>query len=340
MRAASSFAQALTSYRPAVRALTFVIGLTIATASGQAQTTQQGPVTLGWVKSTANLLAFIVPKIGEKHGLKIESINFNTAVDISTAMVSGQIDVGVLTPIHLIRAIENKIDFVQIAGNARGNTGIVVSKKLNLKENDWAGLKKILSEKKLKVASSRGSINELLAIAELSKHGIDVEKDIDLINVANFGQHPQALRSGDFDMIITLEPLSSLAILEGTGTLFTRPYGTAAGDLNTNYVVQRSWLAQNADKAQAFVGALKEASQVLSSDKERELKAAVQLTGMKPDILSAALANNRYDLGNGLPEMEELARLAFERHYSTRNVAPELKQHVDDRFLNAATAGR
>lgn len=303
---------------------------------GHAQATKPvGTITLGWVKSTANLMAFIAPRISEKHGLKIESVNFNTAVDISTAMISGQIDVGLLTPIHLIRAVETGIDFVQIAGNTRGNTGIVASKKLDLKENDWDKLKAILKEKKIKVASSRGSINELLAIAEFSKHGINVDKDIDLINVANFGQHPQALRSGDFDMIVTLEPLSSLSIGEGTGTLFSRPYGSAAGDLNTNYVVRHDWLEKNADKAQAFVETLKEAAATLSSDKSAELKSAIELTGMKPDVLRAALANNRYELRSGLDQMEELARLSFERKYSSKNVASELSKHVDNRFLKA-----
>src|SRR5262245_11794149 len=76
-----------------------------------------GSLTLGWVKSTANLMSFLAPELGEKHGLKVESANFNTAVDISTAMINGSVDVGLLTPIHLIRAIDTRVDFVQIAGN-------------------------------------------------------------------------------------------------------------------------------------------------------------------------------------------------------------------------------
>jgi ABC-type nitrate/sulfonate/bicarbonate transport system substrate-binding protein len=322
------------------RAVIAACALALCTAAGvsgsAAQTKPVGKITLGWVKSTANLMAFIAPRISEKYGLKIESAFFNTAVDISTAMIAGQVDIGLLTPIHLIRAIDTGVDFVQISGNTRGNTEIVASKKLGLKENDWAGLKKILAEKKLKVASSRGSINEMLAIAEFAKNGINVDKDLDLVNVANFGQHPQALRSGDFDMIVTLEPLSSLSIIEGTGTLFARPYDTVAGDLNTNYVVRRDWLEKNADKAQAFVNTLKEAAQTLSSDKAAEEKAAIELTGLKPDVLKRALGNSHYELRNGLAQMQELARLSFERHYSTKNVAAELPKHVDDRFLIAA----
>src|SRR3954470_3151828 len=60
-----------------------------------------GTLKLGWVKSTANLMAAVAPQLSEKHGLKVESINFNTAQDILTALIAGQVDVGLLTPVHL-----------------------------------------------------------------------------------------------------------------------------------------------------------------------------------------------------------------------------------------------
>jgi ABC-type nitrate/sulfonate/bicarbonate transport system substrate-binding protein len=280
-------------------------------------------------------MSFLAPELAEKHGLKIESANFNTAVDISTAMINGSVDIGLLTPIHLIRAIDTRVDFVQIAGNTRGGTGIIAGAKLGLAQNDWAGLKKLLAQRKPRVASSRGSINEMLAIAEFAKNGIDVDKDLELVNIANFAQHPQALRSGEFDFIVTLEPLAAIPVVEGFGTLFARPFSSAAGDLNTNYVVRREWLAKNADKAQAFVSTLADAARRLS-DRQVEMAAAARLTGLKPEILTMALDNTRYELRNGLVQMQELARLAAERKYAGRNVADELPRHVDDRFLKTA----
>ena len=43
-------------------------------------------------------------------------------------------------------------------------------------------------------------------------------------------------------MIITVEPLSTLVVTEGVGTVFNRPIDTPAGDLNTNYLVRGDWL--------------------------------------------------------------------------------------------------
>ena len=320
------------------RSLLALLGTTAAASAVRplrAAETSGPTVSLGWVKSTSNLLAPTAVELAGRNGLTISSVNFNTAQDALTAMISGDLQIGLLTPIHLLRAIEGNLDFVQIAGNSRGGTGVVVSKKLDLAENDWNGLKAKAKERRLKVASSRGSINELLAIGAFKANGLSLVKDLELVNIANFAQHPQALRSGEFDIIVTLEPLATIAVADGTGTLFSHPYGSPAGDLNTNFVVKRSWLKDNADTAKLFVKTLADAKQALS-DKQVELTAATKLTGLSPDIIKAALGNTRYELANGRAETHALAQLAFEVRYITRNVADEVDAHMDDSFLRAA----
>jgi ABC-type nitrate/sulfonate/bicarbonate transport system substrate-binding protein len=306
--------------------------------AGDAKSADLGTINLGWVKSTANLMAFVAPQLGSKYGLKIENFNFNNSNDIATAMINGQIDFGILTPVHLMRAIDTNVDIVQIAGNARGNTAIVVASRLGLAKNDWNGLKEVIKKRKLRVASSRGSVNEFLPIAEFALHGIDVNKDVELMNVANFAQQPQALRSGDFDIIFTIEPIASMVAAEGVGTIFNNPYDTPAGDLNTTWDASRDWLNKNPQKAHAFVCLLVEAAKWLDSDKKAQLENSEKLTGLDPDVLKAAFANNRYDVHNGLPQMQELARLAYERQFTSRNVADALPKSVDDSFLQECGA--
>lgn len=312
-----------------VQALCVVTLVVCSTSAAVAQANDKsvGKIRLGWVKSTANLLAAVAPQIAPKHGLEIESINFSNAQDILTAMISGQIDIGLLTPIHLIRAIDTKIDVVQISGNTRGNTGIVARKSLGLAENDWAKLKELAKTRKLKVASSRGSINEMLSLAEFAMHGIDPNKDIELFNIANFAQHPQALRSGEFDFIITLEPLAALTVSQGIGTLFSKPYDSPAGDLNTDYVATRKLIRTNGNAVKAFTATLRDGVAYLS-DKKNEMKVARKLTGLNPDVLHAALSNNRYELSSGLVQMQALAKLAQQSHYTSRDVSAELPKFV------------
>jgi ABC-type nitrate/sulfonate/bicarbonate transport system substrate-binding protein len=303
-----------------------------------AEKRQIDEITLGWNKSTANLAPFLSPQFSEKFGLKIELINFSSGVDTVTALISGQINIGQANPLALIRAVDRKIDLVQICGNTRGNSGIVAAKSLGLAEGDWDGLKRIIRErkdKKLRLASSRGSINELVAISEFASHGIDVNKDLDLVNILNFAQHPQALRSGEFDMVVTFEPLITLSVAEGTGTLLSHPYSTAAGDLNTAFIARREWVLNNPEKTARFVATIVATQKALQNDKKLELNTAIKMTGVKAEILATALKNNRYEPRNGLDQMKALAKIAAEQKYTSRNVADELLNSVDDQFLRA-----
>lgn len=303
--------------------------------SSVANAQAQRRVSLGWVKSTANLLAPTSVEVAPRHGLSIDSQNFNTASDVMTAVIGKQLDVGLLTPIHLLRSIELNLDLVQIAGNTRGNTGIVIAGKSGIGENDWGGLKALNAKRKLKVASSRGSINEMLAIAEFRTRGLDLLKEFDLVNIANFAQHPQALRSGEVDMIVTLEPLVTLVVADGTGMLFNLPYDSAAKDLNTNYVVRREWLEGNVGLAAAFVASLADSVAVLK-DKKVELATARKTTGLPADVLQTALARSRYELRNGVPETMALAKIALETRYISRDVSGEIGAHVEERLLGQA----
>ena len=311
----------------------------LASAPALAQTAASvGSLSLGWVKSTANLMAPVSLQTATPYGLTIESSNFNTAQDILTAMIAGQIDIGLLTPIHLIRSIDLNLDYVQIAGNARGGTGIIAAKSLNMGKDDWAAFKKLAATRKVKIVSSRGSVNEALAIAEMQKNGVDLARDVDLMNIANFGEHLQALRSGDFDMIVTLEPVASLAVIQGVGTLFSFPYSSAAGNLNTNFVVSRKWLTANGPKAQAFVYALRDARNKLVGDAAFRMSSATQLTGLAPNVITLSMANTTFDLANGLKEMQALAKIAVHEKYATKDVSDLLPAHVEERFLRQAKA--
>lgn len=303
-------------------------------AGAEATKVDLGTVNTGWVKATANLLGFVAPEISPKYGLKVNNVNFNNSNDCQTAMITGQIDLCILTPIHLIRAVDTGIDLVQISGEARRNSDVVISKKLGIVKDDWVSLKKLLETKRLRVAVSPGSITELLSIAEFGLKGIDVDKQLELVNIPNFGQHPQALRSGEFDMLFTLDPLATMIAEEGVGTIFNFPYDTPAGDLNTTWVVTREWLNKNRKQAHAFLQTLIDAKKWLSSDQSALLAKAQQLTSLKPDILVPSFANNQFDLHNGLQEMQALASMAFERKYASRNVASELTSAVDNSLLH------
>jgi ABC-type nitrate/sulfonate/bicarbonate transport system substrate-binding protein len=292
-----------------------------------------GTVSVGWLRATANLSVNIIKNFAPQFGFKVNSLTFKNSVDVATGMISDQVDVGVLTPVHLVRSVDQHVDFVQIAGNSRENVGIITASKLGLKPGDWDGLKAASKKRKLKIASSRGSISEMLCVACFAQHGVDVDKDVEVLNVAGFATHPQALRSGEFDILFTTEPFSSLVVIEGVGNRFMMPTDTPAGDLNTCFVVSRNWLTKNPAKARAFVAAAIKAHQWLNADKQRPLKEALKLFPLKPDVLTMALDYNHWDPHNAMRETQALAKVAFERKFASRDVSGEIPHAMEEKFL-------
>jgi ABC-type nitrate/sulfonate/bicarbonate transport system substrate-binding protein len=299
-----------------------------------------GTVTVGWTKTTAGLSTLVAMRLAPKYGIKIESVNFNNSVDVMTSMVNGQIDVGILTAAHVIRAVDTGVDLIEIAGNSRGNVSIITSSKLDVQPGDWKGLLEATRKKKLRIASSRGSINELLSIASLVQNGLDPDKDFELVNIASFAQHAQALRSGEFDVVFSTEPSGSLMVDEGIGVRFSRSDVTPAGGIHTNYSVQREWLEKNRAKAKAFLQATREAVEWLNADKERTLVEAKKAFPMKTEALLLALGENKWDMGVGLRETQALAKIAADRKFASRDVSADLPKALDDTLLKEVVASK
>jgi ABC-type nitrate/sulfonate/bicarbonate transport system substrate-binding protein len=324
----------------------FALGTGLAIALGASQANAQsapadlGTVTVGYTKTIAALSTMVAERLAPKYGLKIESVVFNNAVDVTTAMVNGQIDVGILTAAHVIRSIDTNLDFLEIAGNSRGNVSIIAATKLGLKPGDWKGLLEATKKKKLRIASSRGSINELLSIAAFVQNGMDVDKDFELVNIANFAQHAQALRSGEFDLVFCTEPSGSLMVDEGIGIRFSKSDITPAGGVHTNYSVRREWLEKNPAKAKAFLKVMREATEWLNADKDRTLAEARKAFPMKPEALALALGQNKWDMDVALSETQALAKIGVDRKYVSRDVSADLPKVLNDAVLKDVISGK
>jgi ABC-type nitrate/sulfonate/bicarbonate transport system substrate-binding protein len=339
------------AYRPATKSTRRAVMVAIAAValvglrplSAEAQTAAPadlGTVTVGWTKTTAGLSTLVAMRLAPKYGIKIESVNFNNSVDVMTSLVNGQIDVGIMTAAHVIRAVDTGVDLVEIAGNSRGNVSIITSSKLDLKPGDWKGLLEATRKKKLRIASSRGSINELLSIACLVQNGLDPDKDFELVNISNFAQHAQALRSGEFDVVFSTEPSGSQMVDEGIGTRFSRSDVTPAGGIHTDYSVRREWLDKNRAKAKAFLQAMHEAVEWLNADRDRTLAEAKKAFPMKTEALLLALGENRWDMGVGLTETQALAKIAVDRKFASRDVSADLPRVLDDTLLKEVLANK
>ena len=90
-----------------------------------------------------------------------------------------------------------------------------------------------------------------------AKHGIDVNKDVQFINIPNPADHMQALRRGEVEMVSSVDPFAAQIVQADAAKLFSYPYDQAAGKLS-NLIVTRSDVLKSKPEAvlEAVRGAL------------------------------------------------------------------------------------
>ena len=215
-----------------------VLFLSVVTAVAQTPSA----LKVGFAKCAHCMPMALLPDFAKD--VKVEIINFNAGSDVLTALVSKSIDVGQVTYLHFVTALDKGFDVVAISGQVNGGSELLVAPGVDVKAGDWAGLRALVAKNKaegkpLRLGASRGSAQDIHMRGALFKQGIDVNRDVQFVNIPNPADHLAALRRGEIDMICAVEPFATQIRRADAGKHFAFPYDQAAGRL-TNIVVTRS----------------------------------------------------------------------------------------------------
>jgi len=322
--------------RLAVAALGLVL---TAVAPADAQR-DKAAIKLGYAKCAVCFTMALTPELSNE--LAIETIGFNTASDVLTALVAKSIDVAQVTYLHFVTALDKGFDVVAISGHINGGSEIVAQPRLALAEGDWDGLRKLVLDRKaqrnpLRVAASRGSAQDIHLRGELKINGIDANRDIQFINIPNPADHAAALRRGEADVICTVEPFASQIKLAGIGTPFAQPYRQAAGKLTSLIVTRSDIIAQRPKDVQATVNAVVKLIDKLNGDTRVWGDVIVKYTGLDRTIAQAAMQNAFPDYRMYRGATFAIAGMMKELNYVSRDVSADADRHMDYRFLAEAT---
>ncbi|GAB4057633.1 ABC transporter substrate-binding protein [Uliginosibacterium sediminicola] len=297
-------------------------------------------IKLGFAKCAHCLPMSLTPGLTSE--ANIEANAFNSGNDVLTALVSKSIDVAQITYLHYITALDRGFDVVAISGQVNGGSEILTAKGIDLKPNDWDGLKKLIAEYKAKdkpfrVAASRGNAQDIHMRGELMLHGIDPNKDIQFINIPNPSDHSAALQRGEVEMLCSVEPFASQIRLSGVGKNFALPYNQAAGNL-TNLIVTRSDVIKNDPKGvQATVGAVVKLVDMLKTDRKSWVEVINKYTAMDATVANEALKNAFPDYAMHRKQAQAIAVMMKDLKYISKDVAADVDTHMDYSFLSAVT---
>lgn len=320
----------------AVAATVFALSAVALTA----QAADADKVKLGFAKCAHCLPMALTPDLAK--GVEIEAINFNSGNDVLTALVSKSIDVAQVTYLHYITALDKGFDVVAVSGQVNGGSEILTAKGIDLKADEWDGLKALIAARKdkgepLRVAASRGNAQDIHMRGAFQKHGINVNKDVQFVNIPNPSDHAAALQRGEVDVICTVEPFASQIRNSGVGAHFTLPYDQAAGNL-TNLIVTRSDVIKEHPKAVgATVASVVALVDKLKADQSAWVETINKYTGMDKAVAAEALKNASPDYAIHKDSTLAIAAMMRDLKYITRDVSAEAEKNLNYSFLEGVT---
>lgn len=232
---------------------------------------------VGTWKTAQTIQPFFYEKVVSTN---IDVFSFTNPADQKTALLSGSLDMTGTTVAHAIHSAVRGEPIVIVAGLCNKCSALVVNEKIQ-------------STKDLKgkiIGYVPGTMHEILLREELSKNGLDPNKDVKLTRV-DFFDMGSALANGSIDAFVSGEPFPTIAQHKGYGKILTYPYyEDTVGKINAAMIVKQTDLINNRVMIKKLVKAHVKSTNYLNSHKEEWLlKAATFGTDYK--ILELANSN-------------------------------------------------
>ena len=222
----------------------------------------QDVVRLGNLKFAHYGAVSYMKVLAPKFNLKVEERLFAKGVDIMPAIVAGEIDAAASAAEAAIAGRANGARIYVVAGFARGGARIVAHAE--------SGIRTVQDLKGKRVGVTRGGTQELLLLAQLSKHGISWSerpgKDVRILYLA-YADLNQALAARQIEAMCQSEPQSSQAINKKFGVEVNKPYDTAMGEPVRTLVVTEKLYRERREVAERFVKLFVAATRLFQQDR-------------------------------------------------------------------------
>lgn len=268
-------------------ALVALAGLVTA-GSAQAQEV----VRLGNLKFAHYGAVSYIKEIAPKCGIKVEERVFAKGLDVMSAVLAGELDVGATASEAAISGRAGGAPIYVVAGFAKGGARLVGRSDLNLKS--------VKDLKGKKVGVTRGGIQEVLLLAELQQAGLTVSeqpgKDVQTVLLA-YADLNQALLGKHIDAMMQSEPQSSQAINKGYGSEILKPYDTPIGEPIRTMVMTEKFYKERRPVAEKFMRCFVEATKTFidqPATAEKYVRETVFKGQITSDDFQDAIGNSPY----------------------------------------------
>jgi ABC-type nitrate/sulfonate/bicarbonate transport system substrate-binding protein len=279
------------------------------------------------------LYGMISRKMLEAEGLNVDFYHFPSGLEQIEALISNKVDFALTSagPAVVILAKENAPVKIVAAYMTGGDELAIVTR-----EDLWTKgeVKSIKDLRGRKIATGIGSISHYHLAASLKANGLDIKKDIKLLDMSP-PDWVTGIRGKEVDAVACWEPwithlekMGIAKVLERAGK-YTHCIGTV--------LVHESLLNKDPDAVVDFLVALRKSADYCNANRVESAKFTEKWIKLPPDVLESSLqwvnfksswANDYYaDLANMATLMHEIGKIKR---------IPDFKKHVDLRYLDKA----
>lgn len=241
-----------------------------------------------------------------------------------TAVISGNADIGFMGPEAAIYQYnegnsDHAVCFAQLTQRA-GN--FLVSRE-KIEDFQWEDLKG-----KDLIGGRKGGMPQMILEYILKKHGLDPDKDVNLIQNIDFANTSGAFSGGTGDFTVEFEPNATLLENQGAGYV-VGSLGVESGFVPyTAYCAKKSYIKNNPEVIQGFVNAIAKGQKYVAEHSAEEIAAVIK--EQFPDISKEDLVQitRRYKEQDTFKETPEFSREGFNLLQDILKEAGELKEFV------------
>ena len=287
-----------------VGAAALAIGLCAIGHGASAEDTVRSGIQIG----ALGALRTTLPEIQAKHGLKYDIKDFRDSTEALRALDQGELEIANTTAQHLVRAIEEGINVVWVAGWGGGYNVLVAGKDFALPAADDAAVKAAILKRKasapVKIGVPTGSMQHARLLQYLRAIGVDANKDVTVVNIP-FPAHPQALQGGEVDMDMTLAGFGVLAMEKSGAKLVKHLFGGPYGKQEIGFIVQRSLIEKKPDLVARIVASHVEAMNMFSGDMAKQVMYEKKYSRFPPTVIETAEQKFlRYDYRTNVADLK------------------------------------
>ncbi len=270
----------------------------------------------------------------EEEGLEVELVNGAGADNVMTAVISGQVEIGLAGPEATVYVYnEGKEDYAEIFAQLTKRDGSFI---MSREENPDFTYEDLIGKHVL--AGRKGGMPYMTLEYVLKQQGIDLSR-VELDTSVEFAMMGPTFAADTGDYTTLFEPTATNMELEGAGYIVAS-VGQDSGEIPyTAYFTLKSYAEENPEVIEKFTRALYKAQQWVVEASPREIAEAIAEFFPDPDMDVMEKVAERYKSIDAWMSDPFMTEDSFTRMQDVMEAAGELKQRAPyDKLFNGAFA--